>query len=155
MSWSFQIRNGDLNFDGPGGFATVQGPQKLIQDLKCALLEPRGTDPVHPDYGSILNGGTMPDGSEAPSSIGQLMTPENLINVEGEIRRILHAYQVQQLDRLNRENMIYQGRNTFSAGEILLRVDDVQVNQEGDTAFCHITITTASGDAISFTQPLS
>lgn len=155
MTWSFHTKNGDLNFAGPGGFATVTGQQKLIQDLKNWLLEPRGTDALHPDYGAVLDGGLLPDGSEAESLIGSQLTSEALVLVESEIRRVLAAYQQQQLDRLTRESALYGGKNTFSAGEILVAVQAVNVQQVADTVFVTVTIQTGDGDQISFTQPLS
>ena len=63
MTWSLAVVNGDLSFAGPGGYATVSGQNKLIQDLKNWLLEPRGTDPIHPGYGCTLDGGMLPDGT--------------------------------------------------------------------------------------------
>lgn len=155
MSWSFHIKNGDLNLAGPGGFATVTGQQKLIQDLKDWLLTPRGTDPMHPDYGSVLDGGILPDGTVANSYIGGLVTSENLIEIEAEVRRILAAYQQQQLDRLTRENALFGGKNTFSAGEILASVSDVNLQQVGDTVLATCVIETANGDQLSFSQALS
>jgi len=155
MTWSFHVKNGDLNFAGPGGFATVTGQQKLVQDLKNWLLEPRGTDPFHPDYGSVLDGGVMPDGTEAISTIGGLVTGEAMLNIEAEIRRVLVGYQQMQFDRINREHAQYGGRNTFSNGEILASVQDVIISQVGDTVLAQCVIRTASGDAISFIQPLT
>ena len=155
MSWSFHVKNGDLNFAGPGGFATVTGQQKLVQDLKNWLLEPRGTDPFHPDYGSVLDGGVLPDGSDVDSTIGNLISGETLLNIEAEVRRILNGYQQQQLERINRESVIYNGKNTFSSGEILAVVEDVQITQVGDVVLVRCVIRTGSGDAISFTQPLT
>lgn len=155
MTWSFHTKNGDLNFAGPGGFATVTGQQKLIQDLKNWLLEPRGTDPIHPDYGAILDGGTLPDGSYADSIIGGELSGEALVLIESEVRRVLGAYQQQQLDRLTREMALYGGKNTFSMGEILVGVTGVALQQVSDAVLVTCTIQTGDGDQLSFTQPLS
>lgn len=155
MTWSFQIKNGDLNFAGPGGFATVTGQQKLIQDLKNWLLEPRGTDAFHPDYGSILDGGTANDGSVIEGSIGSVVTPEALLVIESEVRRVLNGYQQQQISRLQREAPLYGGLNTFSAGEVLSSVDDVQVIQIGDTVLVTVIVTVGDGNSISFTQAVT
>lgn len=155
MSWSFHVKNGDLNFAGPGGFATVTGQQKLVQDLKNWLLEPRGTDPFHPDYGSVLDGGTLPDGTSVNSQIGNLVSGEILLNIEAEVRRILTGYQQQQLDRLNRETLLYGGKNTFNSSEILASIEDVVIQQLGDVVLVRCVLRTASGDAISFAQALT
>jgi len=155
MTWSFQIKNGDLNFAGPGGFAIVTGTQKLIQDLRNWLLEPRGSDPFHSEYGSTLDGGTLGDGSMVPPSIGGMFTGEDLLNIEVEIRRILTLYQQQQASRIKTENIRYSGKNTYSRGEILHTVQDVDIRQSGDTAIVRISLITASGDSIQFSQPLA
>jgi len=134
----------------------VDGTNKLIQDLKNWMLEPKGTDPFHPSYGSILDGGVQEDGSYSASTIGNMLTSEDLMMIEGEIRRILRAYQRQQLDRLSRESVSYgRGKNTLSIGEILLSVNNVNVWQIGDTAIVEIHITTGSGNLVTFNQPLT
>lgn len=155
MTWSFHTKNGDLNLGGTGGFATVTGQQKLVQDLKNWLLEPRGTDPLHPDFGAVLDGGLLPDGSFSDSLIGNELTAEALVLVESEVRRVLASYQQQQLDRLTRENSLYGGKNTFSLGEVLASVNAVSLQQANDTVIVTVTIQTGDGDSISFTQPLS
>lgn len=154
MTWSLHIKNGDLNFSGPGGFATVSGQQKLVQDLKCWILEPRGTDPMHPDYGSTLDGGLLPDGTHIDSVIGDVISSETLVKIESEIRRVLQAYQQQQLDRLTRENAQYGGKNTFSADEILQSILAVNLQQVADTVFVQCVIQTPDGTQLSFTQPI-
>lgn len=155
MTWSFHLKNGDLNFAGPGGFATVTGQQKLIQDIKDWLLEPRGTDPMHPDYGSTLNGGVMPDGTLVDSVVGQPITGETLLDIESEVRRVLAAYQQQQQSRLTDEAAKYAGKNTFSAGEILAQVLAVNLQQQADTVFVQIVLQTADGSQVSFVQPVA
>lgn len=155
MTWSFHTKNGDLNLGGAGGgFAIVTGQQKLVQDLKNWLLEPRGTDPIHPDYGALLDGGLLPDGTEADSIIGNELNAETLILIESEVRRVLGAYQQQQLDRLTAESALYGGKNTFSAGEILVAVQNVALQQASDTVLVTVTIQTGDGDQLTFSQPL-
>lgn len=154
MTWSLAVINGDLSLAGPGGYATVTGQQKLLQDLRNWILEPRGTDPFHVDYGSTLDGGTLPDGSTVDSVIGDLITSENLLTIESEVRRVLAAYQQQQLDRITTEAGLYKGKNTFAASEILQSVDEVNIQPVADMVFVQCVITTASGDQTSFTQAL-
>lgn len=155
MTYSLQVFNGDLNFGGPGGFAIVTGQNKLIQDLKDWILEPRGTDPIHPDYGALLDGGALPDGTVQGPIIGDLITPATMILIESEVRRILGAYQQQQLDRLNREMVQYGGKNTFSMGEVLLAINGVTLQQVSDTVLVNVSITTGDGSNLTFQQPLS
>lgn len=155
MTWSFHIKNGDLNFAGPGGFATVTGQQKLVQDLKNWFLEPQGTDPFHLDYGAILDGGTLADGSQADPIIGNVLSAEAIVLIESEVRRVLSAYQQQQLNRLNAESALYGGKNTFAVGEILAGVLGVDLQQVADVVLVTCTLQTGDGNQISFTQPLT
>lgn len=155
MTWSLAVVNGDLSFAGPGGYATVSGQNKLLQDLRNWILEPRGTDPVHPDYGCTLDGRILPDGTPVDPVIGDLITSENMITIQSEVRRVLAAYQQQQLDRITTEAALYGGKNTFSAGEILASIVDVVVTQVNDTVFVQCVIQTADGDQLSFTQALN
>jgi hypothetical protein len=155
MTWSLRVKNGDLTFAGPGGFASVSGQNKLVQDLKHWLVEPRGSDPFHPEHGSTLDGGELSDGTVVASSIGNLFTGEDLLAIEAEIRRVLNAYQIVQAQRLGREAIQFGGKNTFSMGEILRTVNDVKVRQLGDTALVDVQITTADGALLSFSQPLA
>lgn len=154
MTWSYKLVNGDFDLSGPNGFSVVTGPQKLIQDLKNWILEPRGTDPFTPDYGSTLDGGLMPDGTYTSSSIGQNATRERFMDIEAELRRVLLAYQNQQLSRLKRESIAYGGKNTFSPGEILYGINSVKVSQIGDVAVASISIQTQSGQSFTFAQPV-
>lgn len=110
---------------------------------------------MHPAYGSNLGGGVLPDGSVAASIIGGLITDESVANIEAEIRRILNSYQQQQRDRMNGETARYGGKNTFSMGEILASVDEVQVLQQYTTVFVRISVSTASGDQLTFLQPIT
>lgn len=133
----------------------MTGTQKLVQDLRNWILEPRGTDPEHPEYGSVLDGGTLPDGTVMDSPVGSILDTTVLMNMESEIRRILTAYQQQQLDRLQRESALYNGKNTFAPGEILYSVDKVDVQQYIDVAIATVTITTSSGQTVPFNVPIT
>lgn len=155
MSWSFKLSQGDLDLSGPGGFATVTGTDKLIQDLKNWILEPRGTDPFHPDYGSTLDGGTLPDGTTTPSAIGTLVTAEALMSIESETRRILSSYQQQQIARMTNDATLYGGKNTMAVGEVLSGVSDVNIDQIADVVIVNPVLQTSDGNAVSFTTTLN
>lgn len=155
MTWSLALVAGDLSLSGPGGFATIADSQKIIQDLRCWLLEPRGTDPSHPDYGSTLDGGALPDGTYADSIIGSVVSDENMMLLEAEIRRVVLAYQQQQQDRLGQEVILYAGKNTFGVNEVVVSIEDITLTQVNTTAICTVTLQTSSGDSITITQPLT
>lgn len=153
MSWSLQIKTGDLNLSGPEGYAVVRGPQKLVQDLRNWLLEKRGSDPLHPQYGSILDGG-MTRGIAIDSFIGSAITQEVLLDIEAEIRRVLAAYQIQQSDRMRSDVINYGGRHTFDHNEILESVQNLTIRQINDVVAVRITLATSSGRIINLIQPV-
>ena len=82
------------------------------------------------------------------------LAEEDLLSIEAEIRRVLNAYQLAQSQRLSRETIQYGGKNTFSSGEVLRTVNDVDIKQLGDVAVANLQITTAAGSLLNFNQPL-
>ncbi len=150
MSWSLKIRNGDLAIDG-GTYGTVTGPEKLVQDLRCWILEEQGNDVMHPDYGSLIQGGMSPSGVPVPSPLGNTFSAEDLLRIESEVRRVIMAYQAQQRDRISVDTVRYNGKNTMSPGEILLSIKNISIIQNIDTALCYVTLVTGNGDVVSFT----
>jgi hypothetical protein len=150
MSWSLRIKNGDLSVDG-GTYDSITGPEKLVQDLRCWVLEPQGNDVMHPDYGSILLGGVSPNGEQIPSPVGGYFSAEDLLRIESEIRRVIAAYQGQQRDRLAMDTVRYGGKNTMSPGEILLSIRNISIIQSADNALCFVSLVTGNGDVLAFT----
>jgi hypothetical protein len=152
MSWSLQIRNGDL-FHHDGHYATVQGPVKLVQDIRHAILERFGTDEFHPEHGSVIDGGVRSDGTEVPSLIG--MTDVNLVtlNIESEIRRIEYNIQARQKERLENDNYVY-GRTTLRKDEVLASISNIRFEQVGDSLFVTLTVKPLSGRPEILTLPI-
>jgi len=138
-------------FGGDRGARTVTGPAKLAQDLRGWLLEPRGSDPMHPEYGSSLDGGALPDGTQLPTNIGAAGTHERLFDIETEIRRVLYAYQQIQLTRAQRETTTLGGKTTFAPGEILYNVVGVDVKQFQDVVLANIRTASTNGAGSSMT----
>src|ERR1017187_5637340 len=110
MSYSLMISNGDLSFNG-ASMNTVQGGDKLVQDLACCVLEPMGTDNLHPTFGSTIGGGINPDGSYNPGVIGEPNDAMAATQVQGEITRIVKQYQAQQQARFQADVAVY-GKGT-------------------------------------------
>lgn len=154
MTYSLNIKGGDLSLGGPGGLSVVTSTDKLIQDLKCWILEAIGTDPLHPDYGSMLDGGGVPGGPQMNGLIGTTIDQTTLLQVEAEIRRILSLYQQQQINRIQVEKALYAGKHTYTFGELLYSVDGVTATQFKDTIIVNVSIRTANGQSISFSQPV-
>ena len=153
MSWSLRLRGGDLNLSGKEGYATVRSGAKLLQDLRNWTLEPRGTDPLHPQFGSTLDGG-MSRGVQVDSLIGSTISQEVLLDIEVEIRRILSEYRRQQANRVHSDMMKFGGRHTVDQGEGIDSIEDIQVRQVNDTVLIRVTIRTSSGARFSLTQPV-
>lgn len=154
MTWSLNISGGDLSLGGPGGLSTVTSTDKLIQDLKCWLLEAIGTDPMHPDYGSTLDGGQLPGGVFQDGMIGGSIDAGTMLQVEAEVRRVMTAYQQQQTTRITMEQNLYQGKNTYTWGEILYSVNSVSTTSSLDTIIVNCQVTTANGNTLTFSQPV-
>ncbi len=154
MTWSFNIRNGDLILGGPGGLATVDGTTKLLQDLRCRLLEPVGTDPVNPSFGSTLDGGIDAAGQEIVSNIGSMISADVQLEIEAEVIRCLQEHQKQQLDRIKAEQQRYNGQTYLTPSEMLYEIVSVESTQVRDTLIVKVQIGTGTGQTISIIQPV-
>ena len=153
MSWSLRLQNGDLSTEGTK-LGQVSGGQKLIQDLKCALLERRGLDDMHPSYGSLIDGGRDEFGREVPSLIGSVDWERAGIRVEGEIRRIATEYQARQVRRAENDRYRY-GESTLSNSELLLSIQQISMTQAQDKLMVRVLLDTATGEQISIDVPIS
>jgi hypothetical protein len=133
----------------------VTDEQKLIQDLTCYLLESMGTDPNHPDYGSLLDGGVDGSGAIHQSMLG-LPNGDSLSEalISSELQRVLLAYQNMQIQRAKYDRTTY-GKTTFSLGEVLLSVDSITFTALADTLIANIGITTANDTSVSLSVPLT
>jgi hypothetical protein len=153
MSWSLEIRNGDLALRGIQ-FGKVTDNQKLVQDLRAALLEPQGTDDAHLNYGSVIDGGRRPDGTEVHSLLGSVNWERVAMELESEIRRIGNDYQKNQLIRAQSDRLTY-GSSTLSNHEILYSITNIDMIQAQDALLCNITLQTGSGEEKTILLPIS
>lgn len=142
MSWSIRVKNGDLAL-GASRLDTVTAQSKLLQDLSHWFREHMGTDRLHPEHGSLLDGG-LEDGEFFPGVIGEVGTAPNVAFIESEIRRIVGEYKTQQSERAKDDRLRYN-KATLTAGELLLSLDDVQMNQQLDRIIVRLFITTGIG----------
>jgi hypothetical protein len=153
MSWSLELRNGDLALSGTRlGQAT--GAQKLVQDLRCAILEPRGHDDMHPTFGSTIDGGLDEYGREIESVIGASDWEFVAARVQNEIRRIGQEYQRQQVTRSKNDRYKY-GESTLTPGEMLLGLGGIVLLQVQDALVVQVTLTTGNGREIPITVPVA
>ena len=152
MTWSLAIKNGDISY-GQNGLNTVTGSDKLVQDLSCAILEPLGTDYSDPNFGSVIQGGVDADGIVYPGYIGAPNNPAMQSLIASEIQRICQNYQIEQIQR-NQNDLSQYGVSTLSAGEALLNVTSVQVQQVNTMAYVIAELTTGGG-SITLAQGVS
>lgn len=153
MSWSLEIRNGDLTLSG-ARYGGVTGAAKLVQDFRAQLLERMGTDPQHPEYGSLINGGRTPDGREHPGAIGQTTNSLTILDVRTEIIRIAQNIQSRQLAKARADRIKY-GKVTLRHSEVLYSLRDVNIRQDEDSLIINITLVTADGTVVEPTIAIS
>jgi hypothetical protein len=138
MSWSLQLRNGDLTVEG-AKLGQVTGSNKLIQDLRCALLEARGSDDLHPKFGSLIDGGINDEGQPVPSVIANTNWELAALRIETEIRRIAAEHQRRQLTRAQSDRRTY-GESTLSNTELLAEISGIQMFQAQDKLLVQVSL---------------
>lgn len=138
MSWSLRVSQGDLVLDGPS-FDTVTNENKLVQDFRHYLLTHMGQDDMYPWYGSLIDGGTKPNGQTVDSPIASTDWNSVTLQISSEIRRIASAYQRQQIERAERDRTRYN-KSTLTMGEVLAAVTDIKFQQIEDTLNVRIFI---------------
>lgn len=153
MSWSIELRNGDLALRG-ASLGQVTGAQKLVQDLRCALLEQRGNDNAQPNFGSLLDGGRDASGNEIPSMIGGSDLEYTALRIEAEVRRVAAEHQRRQLDRAQNDRFTY-GESKLGNGELLVEVSGISMVQVQDTLMVNVHLTTGDGQTIPINVPVS
>lgn len=153
MTWSLRISNGDFAVKG-AQLSTVSGTQKLVQDLRCAILEKMGTDNLHPGFGSLIDGGVRPDGSQVPSIIGVSNFALATAAIEADIRRIANAYQKAQAERIKTERLVYN-KVTLTASEILAGISSIQTVQDQDALYVRLTLLVGNGTEVDLTVPVA
>lgn len=149
MSWSLRLQHGDLALSG-ASFGTVTNEQKLVQDLRCWVLEKMGTDSLHPGYGSLIDGGVRPDGTLVEGVIGDSDVDAVLLSVEAELQRIVSEYQGQQLNRAKADRFIYN-KATLTTREVLLAITSVQASLSEDRLNIVLSVQTAANSNLDLT----
>jgi phage baseplate assembly protein W len=144
MSKSLSIASGDLSVTGRH-YDTVSGKDKLMQDLRCALIEQVGDDPATPNFGSQF---------ESDTYLGQNYTEMLAEEARVEVMSILQNYQVAQLTKIQTETITYNGKNTLSEGEVIDSIDSVDSVFSGDTLVIRVQLTTIAGDQVKIDVPV-
>jgi len=101
-----------------------------------------GQDPLHPSYGSIIDGGVDASGKPIDSVIGKTNIRLVRMEIEAEIRRVAAAYQRMQVDRATRDRNRYN-KSTLTGGEILAAVTAINFTQNADSLWVNVVIKSA------------
>lgn len=152
MSWSLKITAGDIDpLSTSSGMAIVTGREKTFQDLKFWLSEPMGNDPMHPEYGSLLDGGRLPNGTIVQSFIGSDSLSSS--RVQEEVSRIIQAFITQQKGRINLDNSNL-GKTTVSDSEIIEGINSVETTTFDNKLVLRVSLAMRGGNSVLITQPL-
>lgn len=143
MTWSLALKNGDLSLGTSHGFETVDNEHKLVQDLRCNLLERLGEDPLHPDFGSTLDGGVTPDGVKHNGFIGEINNDMTQLEIQSEVTRVINNYQERTLMRAKSDKVNY-GKATLTQGEVLYALNDVKIQNYFDQINIMVKFTSGS-----------
>ena len=139
---AFQVTNGDLVLSN-GSFATVEGPEKIVQDLGIASATEYGTDRFHPRYGSVLS-----------NYIGQPISDSTNMLVKSEMTRIINNYRAIQLSNAN--GYITKGLQApYSQDEMVQSILNISVQQNYDTLGVTVALSTQSGKEVAVSSSVS
>lgn len=136
------LSGGDLVI-GPGGLQMISGAAKIRQDLALALAEEYGTDPYHPEWGSVL-----------PRYVGQPVDADTPMLVQAEVSRVVQQYMASQQAQLSAAATNGQP-TTMTTSDIVQSVDKIDVTVLYDTVKVVITLTTMSGQTLSVSRTVT
>lgn len=153
MSTSLRITGGDLTVGAGRSYETVSGADKLAQDLRLWVLAKIGQDPATPNFGSSIDGGTIND-QPIPSTIGQLMSQQRIMEVRASIIELLTQYQTMQLAKMKQDMIDFRGSTTLQANEVVSSVENVEATGIGDTIIVRATIKTMANTTLTLTLPV-
>jgi len=132
MTWSLGLTaDGDLALGGKG-LAKVANEQKLVQDLRCEILQAKGTNKFDVNYGSDINN----------SIIGEVDVEYSNLKIESEIADIIRRYQTRQLIRAKADKMSL-GVATLTMKEVVVDFAITQIFQNKTALNVNIDLTTA------------
>lgn len=144
MTWSLQISHGDFQVES-AHLGVVTNQAKLVQDFRCAILEEMGLDNLHPDFGSLIDGGTTPEGVTTSGVIGETDLDMVALLIESEINRIARYLQRAQLERAKSDKLTY-GKATLTPQEVLLSLHGIEITQTEDRIKVVVGLTSASNN---------
>ncbi len=136
------LSGGDLVL-GAGGLHMLDGPAKIRQDIALALGENYGGDLNHPGWGSVLH-----------QYLGEPITADTPMLVQGEVNRILQQYIAGQQQRLAAAALNNQ-QHTIGTSEIIRTVNSIDVAVSYDSVSVLIDLTTMAGQTMKISRTVS
>lgn len=130
--YTLEIKDGDLVIGAGGIPQTVSGRSMLQQELGSRLIEPVGSDPFHPSYGSTLH-----------ENIGAAVTTSTKSAIRSEVASVVQSYIDYQGRRIR--DAALSGERQYSSSDIIQSVDSIDVDISRDTVSVAIKITTMDG----------
>jgi hypothetical protein len=110
-----------------------------------------GTDPMHPEYGSLIDGGRLPNGTIVESFVGSDST--SLFRIEEEVSRIIQNYSIQQNIRIKSDIASF-GKTTIADSEIIKSVRSIGTKRFGSKLILQVNIVMRNSNSVTITQPL-
>jgi phage baseplate assembly protein W len=136
------LSGGDLVI-GSGGLQLISGAAKIRQDLALCLAESYGTDPYHPEWGSVL-----------PQYIGHPISSDTQLLVQAEVNRVIQQYMAQQQSMLS--TAAANGKaTTLTTADVVSGVNKVDVSISYDTVRVTINLTTLAGQTLTVSRTVS
>lgn len=135
MMKQLKLRNGDLVL-GTGGFVTLTGTERIIQDLGALVREVMGTDRFHPAWGTILQ-----------DYLGGYQDEEAAMLVRGEIARVVQNYIVMQSTQIIKDRDLGL-RSRYAPEEIISSVRSIETQAVGDRLNVKVSVGTMSGQTV-------
>lgn len=139
---SWRISNGDLVL-GPHGFAEVTGTDRVLQDLRLAVLEPFGSDRFHTKWGSLLQ-----------QMIGHPITPLTGQTIQSEILRLVQNYITIQNDI--QSTAIKNGnRSIFGTNDLVSSIENINIVQKQTQMIISVTLKMVSNQTLTLNNTVT
>lgn len=140
---TWKISESDVSVRGDGWLNEVKGYERVAQEMACWLLEPVGTDPLYPNFGSRLS-----------EMVGTAIGTGTLEDVRQEVSRVLGNYMSYTKARIEESRTL--DATTFmemwGGGEVLSSIDSVHVEASGDTVRVLVTFSMSDGTQATVEQ---
>lgn len=143
--YTLKLTNGDLAVRGDGATVPLTEADRIVQELRMWLLEPRGTDRMYPEFGSDLDG-----------YVGSAITDDSLGDVRSEVVRVVGNY-MSYHERIAADYLASDSdvvANAWGDRDLIASLASVDVRQDGDSVVVGITAYTVDGVSVGMDERL-